>query len=345
MVERGGNSVYSNRAKAWLKYFKEDYRACIGGNHRNFCYDKNAFGACHLYGYGLVAQYEYNGDIAALNEAIALGAVLEGLYDPQTTSFDCLPQNACTHYGYRQSGRHIILAARLHEATGDARWSALCERIVNLVLGSSDWSETYGMYFWGEWQTDSDLWSGAYAAGYRAYWPAGIAILAEGLWHTWRTSRNASLKNQIESRLISMANFIDRYGLHPTVQYAGYIAGIDPKGDPHHVGLDDPNYTTSLVNLLVMGYKLTGKAAFLERAKTFFNRGTKGVYGSNTQRLCADDEVHHFVDTIFASSTGYLYLDRNRAELLYTYLIFENGGNPTIESSRPSPPQNLRLVK
>ena len=62
-----------------------------------------------------------------------------------------------------------------------------------------------------------------------------------------------------------------------------------------------------------------------------------------TERLCADNEVHHFVDTIFASSTGYLYLDRNRAEYFYTYLIFENGGDPTVEG--PNAPKDLRVVK
>jgi hypothetical protein len=222
----------------------------------------------------------------------------------------------------------------------------LRDKIVSLVLNSSDWNETFGMYFWGDWQTDSKLWSGAYAAGYRAYWPTEVAILAEGFWNVWRTlAKNAALKITIENRLISMATFIKEYGLDPTTQYAGYTAGVDPNGRPYHTDLGDSSYTTSLVNLLVMGYKLTGDDTFLNGAKIFFNRGTKGVYGSTSSRLCGDNEVHHFVDTVFASSTGYFYLDRNRAELLYTYLIFENGGNPVVESSRPSPPKNLRLVR
>ncbi|MFZ5468879.1 MAG: hypothetical protein ACOZIN_05515 [Myxococcota bacterium] len=58
------------------------------------------------------------------------------------------------------------------------------------------------------------------------------------------------------------------------------------------------------MNTLVLGYKLTGDAALLERAKYFFNRGTKGVYGSPTQRAADDATVHHFVESAFDSSSG-----------------------------------------
>jgi hypothetical protein len=199
------------------------------------------------------------------------------------------------------------------------------------------------MYFGGEGETDQFLGSGSYAAGYRLYSSFEIGVFSEGLWQVWRTTRNPTVK----TRLISMANYISQYGMHETYRYAGYISGVYPDGTPYFSNMSDPSYTTSLVNLLVMGYKLSGNSNLLSKAKTFFNRGTKGVYGSTTERLCADNEVHHFVDTIFASSTNYFYLEGNKTELLYTYLIFENGGAPTVESasSRPSPPKNLRLVK
>ena len=32
--------------------------------------------------------------------------------------------------------------------------------------------------------------------------------------------------------------------------------------------------------------------------------------------------MHHFVDTIFSSADGYFYLDYNKGELQYTYLLF-----------------------
>jgi hypothetical protein len=96
-------------------------------------------------------------------------------------------------------------------------------------------------------------------------------------------------------------------------------------------------YTTSIVNLLVMGYKFTGDTTFLSGpasnghypAQYCFNRGTKSIYGSLTQREVADNVVGHFVDTKFDTSTGSVYLGYNKGELQYTYLIFENGGAPT----------------
>src|SRR5262249_44894126 len=88
----------------------------------------------------------------------------------------------------------------------------------------------------------------------------------------------------------------------------------------------DPVYTTSLVNTLVRGYRYTGDAHYQARAKEFFNRGTKGIYGEPIKRAAADDEVAHFIDTEFDSSSGFLYLDHNKGELQYVYLVFENGG-------------------
>jgi hypothetical protein len=102
----------------------------------------------------------------------------------------------------------------------------------------------------------------------------------------------------------------------------------------------DGSYTVSIVNLLVMGYKFTGDSTFLVgsplpgggpySAQYCFNRGTKNQYGSLTQRECADNVAGHFVDTRFDTSTGSVYLYNNKGELQYTYLIFENGGAPTV---------------
>jgi hypothetical protein len=76
----------------------------------------------------------------------------------------------------------------------------------------------------------------------------------------------------------------------------------------------------------MMGYKLTGDSHFYCRAQYFFNRGTKGIYGSSTERETADQEFKHLVDSKFATATGNVYLDYNRGELQYTYMVFENGG-------------------
>ena len=121
--------------------------------------------------------------------------------------------------------------------------------------------------------------------------------------------------------------------------------GVDPKsGAVSHdfanatpVTFWDPVYTTSFVNTLVWGYKLTGDQQLLDSAKTFFNRGTKGIYGSPTQREAGDNEVGHFTDTKFDTSWENLFLNYNKGELQYTYVIFENDGSPTVLGSTPPP--------
>jgi hypothetical protein len=154
--------------------------------------------------------------------------------------------------------------------------------------------------------------------------------------------------------MISMARFVDQYGLDPTVQYTASWFGVK-NGQPWHiysvsqpVTFWDPVYTTDLVNILVRGYKYTGDTKLYNRAKYFFNRGTKGIYGSTTQRQAGDNVVGHFIDTTFDSSTNNFYLAYNKGELQYTYLVFENGGSPTIEAgtpplSPPSAPSGLTL--
>ena len=68
MYIRTGEPGYLDRAEAWARYFKEDYRNCVGGDGYSYCYDYNAFGACHQWGWGLIAWYEYMNDTAALAE-------------------------------------------------------------------------------------------------------------------------------------------------------------------------------------------------------------------------------------------------------------------------------------
>jgi hypothetical protein len=99
-----------------------------------------------------------------------------------------------------------------------------------------------------------------------------------------------------------------------------------------------------------MAYKFTGNTTYLTQAKYYFNRGTKGpqdVSGDSAcrQRPAGDTVVEHFVDTRFDSSSGYEYLDHNKGELQYTYLLFENGGLPLVEDNitRPTPPTGVKI--
>jgi hypothetical protein len=315
---------YLDRATAWAGYFKHDYRACVGGESASFCYDKEAFGADHLWGWGLVAWAGAMNDAAALAEAEALGDVLVELYGPNT-SFGCLPKNACVYYGLRQPGRHLLLATRLAEATGKAKWTELRDKIIELILGADEWDTSHGTYFLGDYGTNAILGDGAWEAGARIQSPFMIGVFTEALGEAHRMTGRADLRD----RLVSMARFVDRYGLDPTYDYTGSEFGVVGGKIFHNYGAEppvtfwDPVYTTALVNTLVRGCILSGDAALCNRAKHFFARGNRGIYGEPTRTNGGPTEIHHFVDTLFDTSSGSFFLDYNKGELQYTYLLFD----------------------
>ncbi|MEM6989547.1 MAG: hypothetical protein AAF721_03590 [Myxococcota bacterium] len=323
MYERTGEPGYLDRAHAWARYFKEDYGACTGSADWNFCYDLDAFGADHLWGWGLIAYADAFDDPDALAAAVLLGETVEMLWSANTT-FGCLPSNGCTNYGVRQVGRHLLFTTRLAEVTGDARWETLRDQIIDTLLASAEWDDTYGCYFYGEWTTDGALGEGAYASGARLTSPFQLGVLGEALDHAYRVTG----RDELRDRMVAMAEFVDEYGLDNEYQYTGSSFGI-VDGAPYHnyaasdpVDFWDPVYTTSLVNILVRGYRYTCEPRFHERAQEFFARGNRGIYGEPTATASAEGTVHHFVDSIFSSASGEFFFDYNKGELQYTYLLF-----------------------
>src|SRR5262249_17976396 len=150
----------------WARYMKEDYRACIGGTYSSFCYDRDGFGADHLWGAGLVAWFEAMGDSGALAEAENLGAVVERLWAPDSP-YSCYPAGGCLWYGIRATGRHLILITRLAEVTANPRWIALRDKILDILMSSVMWDPAVGMYVEGDFATDPIMGPGAFAAGGR----------------------------------------------------------------------------------------------------------------------------------------------------------------------------------
>jgi hypothetical protein len=319
---RTGEMGYLDRATAWARYFKEDYRQCVGSEGASFCYDRDAFGADHLWGWGLIAWFEAMGDAEALAEAERLGEVVEGLW-ADDSPFGCLPSGGCTHYGVRQIGRHLLFMTRLAEVSAGARWSALRDRMIDTLLESGEWDDR-GMYFYGDFGTDGELGEGAWARGDRLASPFQIGVLSEAMDQAYR----ATGREELRTRMIAMARFVEEYGLDPTYQYTGSSFGIVGGAVYHNYGVEpvtfwDPVYTTALVNTLVRGFRYSCEGHFYEAAKYFFERGNKGLYGEPTMRAAPDGVIDHFVDTRFASATGNFYFDYNKGELQYTYLLFE----------------------
>jgi hypothetical protein len=337
MYRRTGNKIYYERAKAWRDYYVNHYRTS-----GEFDYDKG-FLLDHLFGYGLVAWYEYTkesgtADTAALAEAENLGAESEQFWKENSSL-------TMGEYGARQGARHLLLATELARATGKARWIALRDDMISRWLNSARWDEARGMYFYGSWNTNGAIPSGdcqytgasncPYEKGDRVTSPFQTGILTNAFeWAYQALPATDTRRDELKRRMVKMAQFVYDYGLDPYYRYSGASFGIVDGNIWHNYSSKcgttctywDPVYTTSLVNTLVRGYKYTGDRKYYDKAKVFFDRGTKGIYGEPVKRDAADDEVSHFVDTRFASATGYAYLDYNRGELFYTYMIFENGG-------------------
>ena len=342
MYRRTGNTVYLNRATAWANYFKNGYRQCTQGAGQNYCHDRDAFGLDHAYGWGLVAWYEHTGDAAALAAAENIAADIEALWAPGST-FGCYASGGCMWYGPRGPMRHLMIVTRVAQVTAKTRWITLRDKIISTVLNAT-WDTSRGMYF-AEAMTDQYAGAGAHAGGIRIQSSFQAALITEAFDHAYRATGNTLLRD----RIVAIARFVDRYGLDPAYQYAGSWFGLKDEKPWHNYSASgtttfwDPVYTTALVNTLVRGYKYTGDITLLSRAKQFFNRGTKGIYGSTTQRQAADNVVGHFIDTTFSSGDGNFYLNHNAGELQYTYLIFENEGNPMVETGTTAPSSTLQV--
>lgn len=344
MYRRTSQGGYRRRMEQWARYFKDDYFQCIPSGGPTYCYDRDNWISDHTYGWGLIAYYELTGDASYRAAAENIAGDLERRYANATPG-----NRAMGYWGLRSGSRHLLLATRVAEANPIQRWTALRDKLINLWLQSTDW-DSRGMYFHGPEGTNEQMGAGSYAAGARVVSSFQIGILAEALYQAYRTTGKIDLKN----RLVAIANFVYQYGLDQTYQYTGSWFGIKNNAAWHNYSSGgtatfwDPVYTTSLVNTLVIGYKLTGERRFYDQAKLFFNRGTKGVYGSPTQRAAADNQVHHFVDTRFGDGfspdpIGNPYLAYNKGELQYTYMIFENGGAPSTDATPPAAPKNLTV--
>jgi hypothetical protein len=314
---------YRDRAEAWARYFKDDYAQCVGSDGASFCYDRDSFGGDHLWGWGLISYGRLRDDAAALPAAERIGAQVETLWGPDTP-YGCVERSGCTYYGVRLIGRHLLFMTRLAEVSSDARWSALRDRIIETLLEVPEWDEMHGTYFEGDWSTDQALGEGAFAAGARIQSPFMLGVLSEGMDHAYRATGNAELRR----RMIEMAAFVDEHGLDAEYRYTGSLFGVVSGQTWHNYAAEepvefwDPVYTTSLVNVLMRGYRYSCDAHYLERAALFFIRGNGAIYGEPTMRSAADGVVHHFVDTRFDSSTGNFFLDYNKGELQYTHLLF-----------------------
>jgi hypothetical protein len=342
-----GRNGYLQRAQAWKNYYVNNFEnSPEQGNDEGFLFD-------HFYGWGLQQYGTQFSDAGATAEALKICTTLHdwwaaggrngpGRTWPVAGAFDM------AHYGHRGPSRNLHTAVVVADATGDAKAIELRDRLIDLWLQSTDWDNVNGMYWvsaeqMGFYNVAPPL---SFAAGDRAVSSFHIGQLAEAFFAAWLSPNVTSgRKTALRAKIVAMATWMRANGLDPNVRYSSDELGIKGSGGAWWnyslvppVTTWDGVYTISIVNLLVMAYKFTGDTGFLSGpasnghypAQYCFNRGTKNIFGSPTTRECADNKFGHLVDTRFDTSTGNVYLYNNKGELQYTYLIFENGGSPTV---------------
>src|SRR5262245_2797047 len=141
MYLRTGQQGYFDRAKAWARYFTEDYGACLPTNStRSFCHDRDAFEVhCHFYRWGLLAWYEQTKDRGALTAAEALGEKLRAYRKAKgKTAASGPPGVYRAGNELRAIARQLLFATRLAEVSRKTRWITLRDRLIRLAMKSPD---------------------------------------------------------------------------------------------------------------------------------------------------------------------------------------------------------------
>jgi len=359
-----GNAGYLERVQKWASYYKN---TLLASNEWADEISANR-GYDHVYGWGIQEYADLNNDAAAAAIAIAITDELHsGQAHAWSTRISggwpvagVYPMCA---FGGRYGGRNLKTAVAVADATGNANAVELRNRLIDLWTNSPDWDETKsgspaagGMYWMGSEQLGfagltAAPYNMVYANGDRAISTFHIGIITDALIAAWQSPTvTQTRKTAIRDKLIKMALFIRTYGLDPTHLYAGAYIGIhgSTKVAWHNYSSEfqtvtswDQVYTAALVNLLVMGYKFTGDRDYLDGtavttwpgiypAKYVLNRYSKAQWGHPTNRAFGDTVVGHFQDTELDSSSERKFFGWNKGEFQYTYLIFENGGAPTV---------------
>lgn len=273
--------------------------------------DADMWGACHLWAWGLIDFYYLTGSLDALEAAVDICEVSErilGYWKPGPyKSFG----NGYNVYdaGVRQEARHLLSVTRVYEATLDEHWYQYMNHIAELILKSNGW-DNRGMFVWS---------TRKYPKIFSSY---HFGLLNHAFYQYYLVTKN----NEVFHRLIQMANFAKNYAMHPVWKYCGYRIALDypDSGQIWHTTLDDgglsgftPISTISFIDALIRGFRLTGENSYLERAKFFWDRASKAVYGNPMVRTAGENEVGRFLNSLFRDP----YFDNN-GDLPYAHLLF-----------------------
>jgi len=299
----------------------------------------SGFGFDHMYGQGVAAIYNATGNSGALAVLDGLRTRIEGRSQYRSlVSRNPIP---VSYYLARGVARWAIAAAYAAEATGDPAWETVRDNLAWGFENASDWEEggnivQGGCFFASAEQAGYDG-IGSYGSGRRYQSTFSLGLAVEAMWRMFIQTNSSILRE----RLISIARYVQYYAHDPAWvgPNVGDRFGHNGDGSRFHTsGRDSGNvnraatdcsYDISLVNTMVIGYKLTGEQAMLDVAHKLFSRGNRWDPGaSGTLWAQSINHVHKYVDTQCDPSRTEAQF--NKGALQYCYLVFENGGNPGV---------------
>jgi hypothetical protein len=319
--------------------------------------DENSNVFPHMYGQGLAAVYNDTGDTSILPILDGLRTRIEGTeeYGKVATGGTM----AVARFGARSTARHAIIAAHAYEATGDPAWKTVRDNLVTGFTTATDWQDSAntpimapgtGLYFHSRSSStgssgfitspnDSATRRAAYDAGYRFNSTFMVGLMAEAMWRLYVQTGNAILRE----RLIKMARYVQHYAHDPSWNYpnVGSYFGHTDTGDRwwtrniSHSRSDgtlaladtECSYDAALINIMVIGYKLTGEQSMLDKARVFFSRCNRWHPGADNFLAASENHLLKYMDTTPNNSRD--KMQWNKGVLQYGYQVFENGGNPS----------------
>lgn len=270
--------------------------------------DTHTWAGDHLWGWGLLDYYDLTGDMDALQAAIDLGGNVEQLWMWRKEYHPL--------YGTRAVARNLLFAVRLYDATDDPRWKKLADHLIEMMLATGYWKENWGTYAYPR-QT-----GGWYMS------PHHNAEL-----HTAFARYDERIGNpEVKRRLIRMSEFARDHALHPKWQHSAKSLSLDvpqPGAIQYQDWNDDaepimnPYHTFVFVDTLVRGYRLTGDKTFLNRARYFWDRGSKAQFKKPANyRVVGDGAVGHFANAHFNCCGTHPIFFKMNGELQFVSLLF-----------------------
>lgn len=329
MFSRVRIPFYLDRLRAWARYWKWEWAFrsdgyFFNGSSSNFWYGPNAddrtpviqpaltendtdyiehnikygkAGTSHMWNGGILDHYYLTGDRDALQAGIDTAEVCALYFDWRT-----LP-NAGVGGNARFPARCLLVLLRTWEVTDDARWKQRIDRMLPFFL-ESPWYDERGFYFKDLCENPAWELCQRFPNG-KSVSPFMMATVVEALYRYYLLTNDQTVRG----RLITMGEFGRDFGVDPVTGFTGDDLVIDSPtpGSVLHLSYDafrnaNPTNlipyaesTNSFINAMVIAYRLTGDASFLNRAKFYWNQGSKGNYGS---RYATDTQVGAFANSL-----------------------------------------------